>query len=91
VRAVVHQRRSLLPAGITAVAGRFHSGDVVDLRGPDGTPDGALVARGVVAYDAAELAAMLGRSTTELPGELRRPAVHADDLVPVEIAAGPLT
>ena len=89
VRAVVHQRRSLLPAGIIAVAGRFHGGDVVDLRGPDGTPGGTVggtvVARGVVAYDAAELAAIMGCSTTELPGELRRPAVHADDLVPVEV------
>jgi glutamate 5-kinase len=79
VRAVMHQRRSLLPAGITAVSGRFYGGDVVELRGPDA----AMVARGVVAYDAAELAAMMGRSTSELPGELRRPAVHADDLVPV--------
>ena len=79
VRAVVHQRRSLLPAGITAVAGRFYGGDVVELRGPDTT----MVARGVVAYDAAELATMMGRSTSELPGELRRPAVHADDLVTV--------
>jgi glutamate 5-kinase len=26
---------------------------------------------------------MMGRSTSELPGELRRPAVHADDLVAV--------
>ena len=42
-----------------------------------------MVARGVVAYDAAELAAMIGRSTSELPEELRRPAVHADDLVAV--------
>jgi glutamate 5-kinase len=25
----------------------------------------------------------MGRSTSELPGELRRPAVHADDLVAV--------
>ncbi|GAB5007436.1 hypothetical protein JHV666_48750 [Mycobacterium avium subsp. hominissuis] len=33
-RAVVHQRRSLLPAGITAVSGRFYAGDVVELRGP---------------------------------------------------------
>ena len=77
VRAVVRQRRSLLPAGITAVSGRFHGGDVVELRGPDTT----MVARGVVAYDATELAAMMGRSTSELPGDLRRPAVHADDLV----------
>jgi glutamate 5-kinase len=79
VRAVVHQRRSLLAAGITAVSGRFYGGDVVELRGPDAT----MVARGVVAYDAAELATMMGRSTSELPGELRRPAVHADDLVTV--------
>ena len=77
VRAVVLQRRSLLPAGITAIDGQFHGGDVVELHGPDG----ALVARGVVAYDAGELTTMIGRSTTELPAELRRPAVHADDLV----------
>jgi glutamate 5-kinase len=79
VHAVVSQRRSLLPAGITALSGHFHGGDVVDLTGPDA----ALVARGVVAYDAAELATMIGRSTSELPVELRRPAVHADDLVAV--------
>jgi glutamate 5-kinase len=79
VRAVVKQRRSLLPAGITALSGRFVGGDVVELHGPDAS----LVARGVVAYDAAELAAMMGRSTSELPVELRRPAVHADDLVAV--------
>jgi glutamate 5-kinase len=79
VRAVVGQRRSLLAAGITAVAGRFHGGDVVELRGPEST----MVARGVVAYDATELATMIGRSTSELPDELRRPAVHADDLVAV--------
>jgi glutamate 5-kinase len=79
VRAVVAQRRSLLAAGIVAVSGRFYGGDVVELRGPSAT----MVARGVVAYDATELATMMGRSTSELPGELRRPAVHADDLVAV--------
>ena len=79
VSAVLGQRRSLLPAGITALDGRFHGGDVVDLNGPDAT----LVARGVVAYDATELATMIGRSTSDLPTELRRPAVHADDLVAV--------
>ncbi|OBK77762.1 glutamate 5-kinase [Mycobacterium sp. 1164985.4] len=79
VRAVVKQRRSLLPAGITAVSGRFYGGDVVELRAQDGT----MVARGVVAYDRGELATMLGRSTSDLSPELRRPAVHADDLVAV--------
>ncbi len=77
VRAVVKQRRSLLPAGITALSGRFVGGDVVELRAPDDT----VVGRGVVEFDAAELASMIGRSTSELPAEMRRPAVHADDLV----------
>ena len=79
VRAVLRHRRSLLPAGITALSGRFYGGDVVELHGPDAN----VVARGVVAYDATELATMIGRSTSELPPELRRPAVHADDLVAV--------
>ncbi len=83
VRAVLTSRRSLLPAGVTAVSGRFFGGDVVELHGPDGM----LVGRGVVAYDATELATMIGRSTSELPVELRRPVVHADDLVAVSRSA----
>ena len=77
VRAVVDQRRSLLGAGITGLSGKFFGGDVVELHGPDGE----LVARGVVAYDAGELAGMIGRSPSDLPADMRRPAVHADDLV----------
>jgi glutamate 5-kinase len=79
VRAVLRQRRSLLPAGIVALSGKFFGGDVIEICAPDAT----VVARGVVAYDATELATMMGRSTSDLPGELRRPAVHADDLVAV--------
>jgi glutamate 5-kinase len=77
VHAVLARRGSLLPAGITAVSGRFAGGDVVELCGPDG----AVVARGVVAYDATELTTMIGYGTAELPAEERRPVVHADDLV----------
>ena len=77
VRAVVDQRRSLLGAGITGLSGKFFGGDVVELHGPEGE----LVARGVVAYDAGELAGVIGRSTSDLPADMRRPAVHADDLV----------
>ncbi|MEY8015438.1 glutamate 5-kinase [Mycobacterium servetii] len=84
VRAVVGQRRSLLAAGVIAVSGRFYAGDVVELRGPDAV----MVARGVVAYDASELATMMGRSTSALPDELRRPPVHADDLVAVNGPVG---
>ena len=79
VRAVLEKRRSLLPAGITALSGRFYGGDVVELK----SPDGSVVARGVVAYDATELSSMLGLSTSALPADMRRPAVHADDLVAV--------
>jgi len=81
VRAVVDRRASLLPAGIIGVHGRFTSGDPVDLAGPDG----AVVARGLVNYDADELPGLLGRSTRELAAQLgpgyEREVVHRDDLV----------
>jgi glutamate 5-kinase len=82
VAAVVARRKSLLPAGITAVDGSFAAGDPVDLvDAMSGTP----VARGLVNYDAVELPALLGRSTPELAAELgpgyEREVVHRDDLV----------
>jgi len=81
VRAVVISRASLLPAGITGVEGSFDAGDPVDLSGPDGQ----VVARGLVNYDAAEIPALMGRSTRWLaarkgPG-YEREVVHRDDLV----------
>lgn len=79
VAAVVDRRRSLLGAGITAVDGEFEAGDVVELL----NPAGRVVARGVVAFDATELPALIGRSTHDLPAEQRREVVHADDLVPL--------
>jgi glutamate 5-kinase len=79
VAAVVHRRRSLLAAGITGVEGDFEAGDVVELI--DGR--GVVVARGMVGFDAVELPELIGRSTRDLPPELRREVVHADDLVPV--------
>ena len=79
--AVVERRASLLPAGITAVDGRFAAGDPVDLVDAAGAP----VARGLVNYDAAELPPLLGRSTGELAAALgpayEREVVHRDDLV----------
>jgi glutamate 5-kinase len=82
VAAVVARRKSLLPAGITAVDGSFAAGDPVDLVDAG---SGAPVARGLVNYDAVELPALLGRSTPELAAELgpgyEREVVHRDDLV----------
>jgi glutamate 5-kinase len=81
VAALVQRKKSLLPAGITAVEGTFHDGDPVDVCGPDGTA----VARGLVNYDSNELPALLGRSTRELARELgpeyEREVIHRDDLV----------
>ena len=79
VAAVLQRRRSLLAAGIHGVTGDFVAGDVVDLVGPHG----AVVARGVVGFDAAELPDLIGRRSRELPPEHRREVVHADDLVPL--------
>jgi glutamate 5-kinase len=82
VQAVVARRKSLLPAGITAVDGSFAAGDAVDLVDAG---SGAPVARGLVNYDAVELPALLGRSTVELAAALgpayEREVVHRDDLV----------
>jgi len=81
VQAVVDRRKSLLPAGITAVDGTFTAGDPVDLVDSSGAP----VARGLVNYDAVELPSLLGRSTVELAAALgpayEREVVHRDDLV----------
>jgi glutamate 5-kinase len=77
VRAVVGRRMSLLSAGITAVTGEFAAGDPVDLS----DPSGRVVARGLVAYDAAELPGMLGRSMAEMGPGYSREVVHRDDLV----------
>ncbi|MFE9746096.1 glutamate 5-kinase [Saccharothrix saharensis] len=79
VAAVVGRRRSLLAAGITGVEGAFEAGDVVELV----DLSGHVVARGVVGFDAAELPALIGRKTSDLPAEQRREVVHADDLVPL--------
>ncbi len=77
VAAVVERRMSLLPAGVTAVSGEFYSGEPVELA----DPDGAVVARGLVGYDAADLPGLLGHKTADLPAEFRREVVHRDDLV----------
>ncbi len=81
VRAVVERGTSLLPAGVTGFEGTFEEGDPVELVGPDG----ALIGRGLVAYDAAEVPGLLGRSTQDLRAELGpgydRELVHRDDLV----------
>jgi glutamate 5-kinase len=81
VEAVRAGRASLLPAGITGVEGGFDAGDPVDLC----DASGQVVARGLVNYDAAEIPALMGRSTKWLAAkrgpEYEREIVHRDFLV----------
>ena len=83
VRAVRERHASLLAAGVTGVSGEFLADDPVELVGPDGV----VVARGLVAYDARELPALLGRKTADLDPEHRREVVHRDEMVLVGRAA----
>ncbi|MBC3177754.1 glutamate 5-kinase [Corynebacterium lujinxingii] len=76
VDAVTRGGTSLLAVGITGIEGEFHAGDIVEILGPDSEAIG----RGEVAYDAAELATMLGKHSEELAEHQRRAVVHADYL-----------
>ncbi len=88
VRAVVNRNASLLPAGVTAVHGHFSAGEAVNLVDPDGT----VVARGLVNFDADELPALLGKTTGQIAEELGsgfdRTVVHRDALVLINAAPG---
>jgi glutamate 5-kinase len=77
VRAVLERHASLLAAGITGLTGDFLADDPVELVGPDGD----VVARGLVTYDAREMPALLGRKTGDLAPEYRREVVHRDEMV----------
>jgi glutamate 5-kinase len=77
VRAVRERHASLLAAGVTGLTGDFLADDPVELVGPDGV----VVARGLVAYDARELPDLLGRKTGDLAPEHRREVVHRDEMV----------
>jgi glutamate 5-kinase len=73
--------KSLLPAGVTALRGRFDRGDTVSIVGTDGRE----IARGIVAYSDDEAARILGRRTSEIAALLgfagRDELIHRDDLV----------
>lgn len=73
--------KSLLPAGVTHVSGRFERGDAVDVV----NAEGRTIARGVSAYSSDDAVRLIGRNTTEIEAILGfrgRPAlVHRDDMV----------
>jgi glutamate 5-kinase len=73
--------KSLLPAGVTSVTGSFSRGDAVQVLAPEGT----VIGRGLVAYDAEEAQLIAGRNSREIEAIVGYPGraemIHRDDLV----------
>jgi glutamate 5-kinase len=73
--------KSLLPAGVTRIEGRFERGDAVTVRDADGTE----IARGLSAYSSEDARRAAGRRSQELEAILgyrgRDEIIHRDDLV----------
>jgi glutamate 5-kinase len=79
--AALKSGRSLLPAGITKVEGRFERGDAVVVTDAEGNE----VARGLVAYSARDARHIMGHKSREIADLLgyrgRDEMIHRDDLV----------
>ncbi len=79
--AALKSGKSLLPAGVVAVEGRFDRGDTVTVQ----TQDGAEVARGLVAYSDADALRIIGLRSGDIERALgyrgRAAMIHRDDLV----------
>ena len=77
----LRQGKSLLPAGVLRVSGRFDRGDAVVVRDPEGRE----IARGLCAYSSADAERVCGRRSSELEELLgyrgRDEMIHRDDLV----------
>lgn len=71
-RALTDSGKSLLPVGVTEVEGVFTDGAAVEVKLGD-----ALIAKGLVAMSAAEIARVRGEHTSVAGGEV----IHRDDLV----------
>ena len=79
--AALKRGKSLLPAGIMHVKGKFERGDALLVRDAEGSE----IARGLSAYSSDEAAQLCGRKSNEIEGLLgyrgRDEMIHRDDLV----------
>jgi glutamate 5-kinase len=73
--------KSLLPAGVTAVSGRFERGDTVSVL----DVKGAEIARGMIAYNDRDASRLVGKRSADIEALLgfrgRAEMIHRDDLV----------
>ena len=81
VRALARDGKSLLPIGVTAVAGEFERGEIVGCFDPDGRE----IARGLANYSAQETARILRKPSSEIAailGYVDEPElIHRDNMV----------
>jgi glutamate 5-kinase len=81
VRALARGGKSLLPIGVTAVAGEFERGEIVGCFDPDGRE----VARGLANYSAQETARILRKPSSEIEAILgyvdEAELIHRDNMV----------
>jgi glutamate 5-kinase len=75
-RALTHDGRSLLPAGVIGAEGDFAADDAVEV-----VADGVPFAKGLVRYSAADLRGVVGQQTGDLPEGAPHEVIHRDDLV----------
>ena len=72
---------SLLAVGVTDVYGEFSAGDTIRVLSPDGQE----IARGIAAYDAADIARLMGHQTADFPALVADAAheeiIHRDNMV----------
>jgi glutamate 5-kinase len=76
-RALMREGRSLLPAGVRDVDGRFEADDAVEVVDESRRP----FAKGLTRVSADALRAIAGRRTSDLPDGVPHEVVHRDDLV----------
>ena len=79
--AALAQGKSLLPAGVTGVSGKFQRGDPVLIL----APDGARLGIGLARYTAAEAPLIIGKRSADIEAILgykgRAALIHRDDMV----------
>ena len=73
--------RSLLPAGVIAVAGQFDRGDLIEVK----NKAGAVIGHGLSSYGSADALMICGHKSNEIETVLgyrgRDEMIHADNLV----------
>ena len=82
VAVLVNSGKSLLPVGVTRVAGNFQRGDLVDCLAEEGTE---VIARGLVNYAAADARQIVGKPSSRIEsilGYVDEPElIHRDNMV----------